>query len=239
MTAAAAGPSSSGRFEVGNLGGALLRLALEAFLDGHAGHERVADEAVGGFFGVPHGCRSNPPIAPPAAPAWKTRGPAGRCSLRASAGASVGIDDLDTPDVRDPVPVIDRQALVARVGDLADDPHLVVLARLLALLVAGEDDLEEVVIVVDHVVAALDLDALLGGVLVLELTRPAGMPVGVLNRDLDDGLVHRSRERVVRREPALLQLPRHDEALVDRGLAAPLATTVAAPCGLGSHRHGR
>src|SRR5215204_6030848 len=55
ITAAAPGPSSSGRFEVGNLSGALLRLALEASLDGHAGHERVADEAVGVLLGIPHG----------------------------------------------------------------------------------------------------------------------------------------------------------------------------------------
>ena len=43
------------RLKVGDLGDALLGMALEPTLDGHARQEHVVDEAVGALLGIPHG----------------------------------------------------------------------------------------------------------------------------------------------------------------------------------------
>src|SRR5215212_8707167 len=74
-------PYRSGRFEVGDLGRPLVRLALEAPFDRHAGHERVADEAVAAFLGVPHGHDQKAPLSRPGGVVDLTfRQPVGGCA---------------------------------------------------------------------------------------------------------------------------------------------------------------
>src|SRR5690348_1872187 len=59
------GAAGSRRYEIRDLGGALLRLACEATVDGHAWHYPVTKNAVETVLGFPYGCDQDAAVCRP------------------------------------------------------------------------------------------------------------------------------------------------------------------------------